>query len=146
MRPRNVSDLELAGDDRPIAEHAAEQALLDLHRPHPSEPNRRGATSDRTVHDEELLARQDDASSIPPPDGTQDDECADGQQGRSEDRRRPAGDEREQARAGQRERAQERSDEDDAVPPLVEADLFVRRGNHAGLQDSPRRAELLSDG
>src|SRR5438445_10944011 len=41
-RPRHVADLEVAGDDRPVAEQAAEERLLQLDGAHLRQANRRG--------------------------------------------------------------------------------------------------------
>src|SRR6266508_6150154 len=56
---RDVFDLEVAGDDRPVAEQPAEQALLDLDRADTREAHRCGPAAKRSVNHEELLRRQE---------------------------------------------------------------------------------------
>src|SRR5256885_7038379 len=67
----DVLDLEVAGDDRSVAQHTAQQSLLDLDRADPGQPHCGGTLAQRAVHDEELVRRQDDARLLPRPDCAQ---------------------------------------------------------------------------
>jgi hypothetical protein len=66
-RLRNEVDLELAGDQRAVAKHAAEQGLLELDRPEPRKPHGRRAPAQGAAHDVQLLRGDDDVCAIPPP-------------------------------------------------------------------------------
>src|SRR5207244_11131655 len=56
----DVRDLEIAGDHGPVAEQPTEQALLDLDRPDPIHPHPRRTAPHDSMHDEQLLRREDD--------------------------------------------------------------------------------------
>src|SRR3954447_12542189 len=68
-RMGHAGDLQVAGDDRPVAEQAADQRLLELDGAHLCKPHRSGLLSQHAVDDEQLLGRHDDARAVPAPDG-----------------------------------------------------------------------------
>src|SRR5690242_2845001 len=64
-RARDALDLELSRDDRAVAEQAAEDRLLDLHRADLREPDGRRTTADEAMDDDELVARHEHMGAIP---------------------------------------------------------------------------------
>jgi hypothetical protein len=76
------------------------------------------------VHDEELLACHDDVRPVPAPDGCSRDDRRGGEQDGADDRQRPAEDEPDGAERAEHERARQRPDEDDAVPPRIDVHVL----------------------
>src|SRR5262245_41672139 len=66
-RVRDAADLQVAGDDRPVAQQAAEQGLVELYRADPREADGGRAPADDAVDDEQLLRGDDDVRPVPPP-------------------------------------------------------------------------------
>lgn len=118
-------DLEVARDDGPVAEDAAQEGLLDLDRPHLREPDGGGMTAERPVDDEELLAGENDAGVIPAPDGGNGPDGGDAEEEGACGGDRPAAEKGRAAEQGDDESAPERADEHDAVAPRVEVDPLV---------------------
>src|SRR5207248_1836658 len=67
----HVRDLERSCDQRPVAEHPAEQALLDLHRADALEAHRRDPAAKRAANEREPVVRDDHVRSLPLPRGTE---------------------------------------------------------------------------
>src|SRR5713226_8860622 len=115
-RRRDVADLELAGDDRPVTEHPAEQRLLHLDCADPRQPDRGRTAVEDSVDDKQLLARDDHRRALPPP------HCRDREQRReygqpsAARRGRPAERQQHQRDGEQREATSERTREHDPVP------------------------------
>src|SRR4051812_5572885 len=60
LRPRDGGDLQVAGDEGPVAEETPEQRLLQLHGRDLRQPHRCRPAAHDAVLDEQLLGRQDD--------------------------------------------------------------------------------------
>src|SRR5918911_5734310 len=114
-RTGDVVDLELARDQRAVAEEPAEERLLDLDRPRPREPHARRAPPEEPVGDVELLGRNDEARALPLPGGPHRDERGQGEDERAGDGERPADPGETGAEGAERDRLRERTSEDDAV-------------------------------
>src|SRR4051794_30416605 len=63
-RAVDARDLEVAGDDRPVAEKASQERLVVLDGADAREMDCRGLPAHDAVHDEELFRRQHDVRSV----------------------------------------------------------------------------------
>jgi predicted PurR-regulated permease PerM len=138
-RVRHIGDLELPGDHRAIAEHAAEHALLHLHWAHAGESDRRRPSLGDSVDDQEFLRRQDEVRAIPPPDGGESERRRSRQEQSPDDTERSGSDTHEDgAGEGEGERARKRTDERRRMRSLLEAYLLP------GLQISAHAQEFFT--
>ena len=142
-RFRDRDDLEVAGDERPVAKEPTGQGLLDLDRPHPGERHRRGAPAEDPVGDEELLGRQDDVRPVPAENGRDRYERREAEQDRADRRKRPAAEKRAESTGCEEERTEERAHENDPVTPRFEANPLLGDLGH-GLSASPQGEKHLA--
>jgi hypothetical protein len=89
-RARDVGNLEVPRNYRPVPEQAAERALLDLDRAHPLEPHSGSAPLSKPIRDEELFVGENDVGAVPAPDGDERDHGAGRQQKRADGSYAPA--------------------------------------------------------
>src|SRR5215210_292307 len=133
---RHVRHLEVAGDQRPVAEESADDALVELDGRDAGEANGRGAAASHAVDDEELVGRQDEARPVPAPDGRERQHGRGEQHRGSESSERPGdgepGEDERHPHPGQDERPRQRSRERRTVRPGLEPDLLAGfEGAHA---------------
>jgi hypothetical protein len=127
IRVGHEGDLEIACDEGAVAENASRDALFHLHGPHPLETHGGGAPLRDSVHDQELLAGEDELGTIPAPDGGEPEESAGGQEQRADEPEGSwPGEYEESARECKREGAREGARKRGGMRPLVEADVFSR--------------------
>lgn len=126
----DAANLEIARDDRAVAEDAAEQRLLDLDGADAGEVDRSGSSVHDAVHHEELVGGHDDMGAIPAPDSRGRDDGGDHEQRRACNGHRPAAQKRCGAEQREHECTEQRTHENDAVTAGIEEDVLFGFGKH----------------
>jgi hypothetical protein len=136
-RIRHVLDLERPGLERAVAEHATRERLIERDDAERAEHHGRRPSSHHAVDEEHLFGRDDDACPVPAHDCGECDRRGDREDDGPGHGNGPGKRQQEDPVGGEPDSAPERTGQDDAVAPCVEADALLGPDSHANRFGKP---------